>query len=62
VEKYTKALSHTEFLLDVELSGVPMTLNHYFNENLEKRYVSYTFTLLFETDDLQGATSVCRVN
>ncbi|KAF2195597.1 hypothetical protein K469DRAFT_744134 [Zopfia rhizophila CBS 207.26] len=37
LEKYSKSLVQAKFLLDVELLGVPMTLNHYFNDNLEKR-------------------------
>jgi hypothetical protein len=37
LEKYSKSLAHAKFLLDVELSGAPMTLDHYFNDNLEKR-------------------------
>lgn len=37
--KYKKAYSFAEFLLDVERSGTPTTLNHYFNDNLEKWYV-----------------------
>ncbi|KAF2191742.1 hypothetical protein K469DRAFT_735719 [Zopfia rhizophila CBS 207.26] len=36
LEKYSKSLVQAK-LLDVELLGVPMTLNHYFNDNLEKR-------------------------
>ncbi|KAF1996568.1 dynamin GTPase [Amniculicola lignicola CBS 123094] len=36
LEKYRRSLDHTNFLLDAELSGVPMTLNHYFNDSLEK--------------------------
>jgi hypothetical protein len=37
--KYKKAYSFVEFFLDVERSGTPTTLNHYFNDNLEKWYV-----------------------
>lgn len=37
--KYKKAYSFVKFLLDVERSGTPATLNHYFNDNLEKWYV-----------------------
>ena len=36
LEKYSKSLEQVNFLVDVELSGVPVTLNHYFNDNLEK--------------------------
>ena len=36
-KKYQGAINHTYFLLDVELNGVPATLNHYFNDNLQKR-------------------------
>lgn len=35
-ERYTKAIDQVHFLLDVERTGTPMTLNHYFNDNLEK--------------------------
>ena len=36
-ERYKKSIDHTKFLLNVERSGTPMTLNHYFADNLEKR-------------------------
>ncbi len=36
MEKYKGAVSHVEFLLEVELDGTPATLNHYFNETLDK--------------------------
>lgn len=36
VKKYQDALDMTEFILQVERSRTPMTLNHYFNDNLEK--------------------------
>ncbi|TVY58278.1 Interferon-induced GTP-binding protein Mx2 [Lachnellula cervina] len=36
MERYKKALTQVEFVLQVERSGNPMTLNHYFNDNLEK--------------------------
>lgn len=35
-KRYGAAISHTEFLLKVELESNPATHNHYFNENLEK--------------------------
>jgi hypothetical protein len=38
-EMYRRALEHTNFLLSVELDGTPATYNHYFNDNLQKRYV-----------------------
>lgn len=34
--RYGKAISHARFLLYVERNGTPSTLNHYFNDNLEK--------------------------
>lgn len=34
---YKRAIDHTDFLLEVERMGTPTTLNHYFNDNLEKR-------------------------
>lgn len=35
--KYQDALEHVHFLLHIERMGTPATLNHYFNDNLEKR-------------------------
>lgn len=37
IERYKKSIDHTKFLLVVERSGTPMTTNHYFADNLEKR-------------------------
>jgi hypothetical protein len=36
---YRDAIEHTQFLLDIELHGTPATYNHYFNKNLQQRYV-----------------------
>ena len=36
IERYNKAIDQARFLLDVERTGTPMTLNHYFNDTLEK--------------------------
>jgi hypothetical protein len=36
IERYNKAIDQVRFLLDVERTGTPMTLNHYFNDTLEK--------------------------
>ena len=36
LEKYRSAIAYAYFLLEIELDGTPATLNHYFNENLEK--------------------------
>lgn len=36
-ERYKKSIDHTKFLLAVERSGTPLTTNHYFADNLEKR-------------------------
>ena len=35
MDRYTAAMRQVEFLLEIE-RGVPMTMNHYFNDNLEK--------------------------
>jgi hypothetical protein len=35
--KYQMALTQVRFLLDVERYGTPSTLDHYFNDNLQKR-------------------------
>ena len=37
ISRYQKSLSSTRFLLEVESCDTPMTHNHYFNENLQKR-------------------------
>ncbi|KAE8356356.1 P-loop containing nucleoside triphosphate hydrolase protein [Aspergillus coremiiformis] len=36
VDKYHRAMEQVQFLLHVERNGTPKTLNHYFNENLQK--------------------------
>ena len=36
IERYQKAIDQVGFLLAVERTGTPMTLNHYFNDTLEK--------------------------
>ncbi|KAK4898291.1 hypothetical protein LTR49_027855 [Elasticomyces elasticus] len=36
IRRYQKAISNTQFLLEIESSETPMTLNHYFNDNLQK--------------------------
>lgn len=36
LEKYQSAISRVKFILEVELDGIPATLNHYFNNNLKK--------------------------
>ena len=38
-DRYKRAIQHVKFLLEVELNGTPSTLNHYFNDNLQKWYV-----------------------
>ncbi|KAI1763735.1 P-loop containing nucleoside triphosphate hydrolase protein [Hypoxylon sp. FL1150] len=35
-KSYRRALNHTRFLLEIEREGVPLTLNHYFSDNLQK--------------------------
>lgn len=35
--RYQNAMNSTKFLLKVEKSNVPMTMNHYFNDNLQQR-------------------------
>ena len=36
LERYNRAIDQVRFLLDVERTGTPMTLHHYFNDTLEK--------------------------
>lgn len=42
--RYKTAIKHVEFLLEVDLQGTPSTLNHYFNDNLQKWYVLGSFS------------------
>ncbi|KAL7627589.1 hypothetical protein AAE478_001782 [Parahypoxylon ruwenzoriense] len=35
-KSYRRAMDHVKFLLEIEREGAPLTLNHYFNENLQK--------------------------
>lgn len=39
LERYKRAMSHTDFILRVERKGTPLTTNHYFNDNLQKARV-----------------------
>lgn len=34
-EVSANAVQHVRFLLNIELVGTPMTLNHYFNDNIQ---------------------------
>lgn len=34
--RYQKAIDNTEFLIEVQNSSTPMTLNHYFSDNVQK--------------------------
>lgn len=42
LHRYKMAIKQVSFLLEVERNGLPMTLNHYFNDNLEKWYALTT--------------------
>ena len=46
LERYEKAMSHTDFILRVERKGTPLTTNHYFNDNLQKARVERLKTAL----------------
>ncbi|KAK1635079.1 interferon-induced GTP-binding protein Mx1 [Colletotrichum phormii] len=52
---YQRALDHAHFLLEVELSGQPYTMNHYFNSNLQ---VSQTTRLQEAINKAVGPASV----
>ena len=41
IDIYKRAFKHVQFILNVERTGTPRTLNHYFNDNLENRYVDH---------------------
>lgn len=36
LDRYSKAIDHVKFIIEVEGSGTPLTTNHYFNDNLQK--------------------------
>ena len=36
-QRYKNAIASAGFLLKVEKSNTPMTMNHYFNDNLQRR-------------------------
>jgi hypothetical protein len=42
IDRYKKAFEHVQFVLKVERTGTPRTLSHFFNDNLETRYVNHT--------------------
>jgi hypothetical protein len=50
VAKYQAAFDSGRFLLRVERLGTPVTLNHYFNDNLEKRFVTCRATPVSRQD------------
>ena len=37
IDKYRAAIGHVKFIIQVERCGTPLTTNHYFNENLQKK-------------------------
>ncbi|WPH01631.1 Hypothetical protein R9X50_00448100 [Acrodontium crateriforme] len=61
LEIYQNAINHVNFLLRIERSGVPATLNHYFNENLQKSRQDRVRSSLeehsFECNELDGKKS-----
>ncbi|KAI0399376.1 P-loop containing nucleoside triphosphate hydrolase protein [Xylaria palmicola] len=38
---YRGAMDHAKFLLEIEREGPPVTVNHYFNDNLQKRQAEH---------------------
>ncbi|KAF2184525.1 hypothetical protein K469DRAFT_739242 [Zopfia rhizophila CBS 207.26] len=61
LEKYSKSLIQAKFLLNVELLGVPITLNHYFNDNLEKRHGSVVpLNLIMKNHPMNNADHTIR--
>ena len=45
LQRYQRAIDHCNYILKVERVGNPHTQNHYFSENLEKRYVPVVASL-----------------
>jgi hypothetical protein len=52
LERYQKAIDHVRFIIKVERFSTPMTLNHYFNDNLQK----------FRSERLQKATKKMAIS
>ena len=58
--KYKTAFDSARLLLRLERMGTPITLNHYFNDNLEKRYVALrSFPLVAKPNTSSVGTVVC---
>ena len=49
-DRYEWAKNQTKFLLYTERSGTPLTMNHYFADNLEKRWASPTLLEKYYTN------------
>lgn len=49
LERYKKAVDQVTFLLSVERSGTPTTLNHYLNDSLQKWYCCSFMNSLAQT-------------
>ncbi|GMF67031.1 unnamed protein product [Aspergillus oryzae] len=52
LDKYQRALTQVDFLLHVERNQAPKTLNHYFNENLQRLYVGSDMAYVIRLEDL----------
>ena len=58
--KYKTAFDSARLLLRLERMGTPITLNHYFNDNLEKRYVALrSFPLVAKPNICSVGSVVC---
>ena len=58
--KYKTAFDSAQLLLRLERMGTPITLNHYFNDNLEKRYVALrSFPLVAKPNICSVGSVVC---
>jgi len=50
IERYKKSIDFTKFILSIERAGTPLTTNHYFADNLEKRYFKQRHLEIFAAD------------
>ena len=63
VEGYKKAMSHTQFILQVERKGTPLTMNHYFNDNLQRaRFERIKCVLRDQAVEIEPGSGVHMVN
>ncbi|KAL3467221.1 P-loop containing nucleoside triphosphate hydrolase protein [Aspergillus heterothallicus] len=62
LEKYTQAIEHAEILSQIERCGTPITLNHYFADNLQKSRQQRTAALMRDKSFMLHQIPVVKLN